>query len=277
MDINFITAALYALTAGLAWREARASVGAPVAGAVARASNATRLLFVAIAMHAVGIWWAVFGADGTAVNLGFSHAVSLIAFLTILSYVALGRDVRLTRLAAIYLAPSAAAACVLVALLPGQRVVEYGALDGFFAAHVVVALLAYALFTVATLHALLTMFLQKQLQVGVVDEASADMPPLLKIERLMFQLLAAAFVLLTITLLTGVLFSEALFNKPFQITHKTVFAVMSWFVFGGLMAGHWIAGWRGKLAVRWVLIGFGMLLLSYVGSKFVLEVILQRV
>jgi ABC-type uncharacterized transport system permease subunit len=96
-------------------------------------------------------------------------------------------------------------------------------------------------------------------------------------ERLMFTLLWLAFVFLTLTLVTGVFFSEALFGKPFPFNHKTVFSVFSWLIFGGLLAGHLYFGWRGMLAVRWTLIGFLMLLLSYVGSKFVLEVLLQRV
>ena len=96
-------------------------------------------------------------------------------------------------------------------------------------------------------------------------------------EKLLFQLLGIAFLLLTATLLTGIFFSENLFGKAFQITYKTVFAAFSWVIFGGLLYGHWKFGWRGKLAMRWTLIGFVLLLLSYVGSKFVSEIILQRV
>jgi ABC-type uncharacterized transport system permease subunit len=266
MDWNFITAVCYALATCLAWMGAETSAR----------RFASPVLWGALAAHAIALSVSMFGAPGGGVNLGFSHAVSLIAWLTALTYVGLGRDARLNRLASQYLAPSAAVACVLVALMPGRRMVDYGAADGFFIAHVVVALLAYALFTVATLHALLTLLLQRQLHAGSTALQRDDLPPLLKIERSMFRLLGIAFTLLTVTLLTGVLFSEALFNKPFEVTHKTVFAFMSWLVFAGLLLGHWLAGWRGKLAVRWVLIGFAMLLLSYVGSKFVLEVILKR-
>ena len=93
---------------------------------------------------------------------------------------------------------------------------------------------------------------------------------------MLFQLLGIAFALLTATLASGVLYSETLFGKAFQLSYKTVFGVFSWIIFGGLLFGQWKFGWRGKLAVRWTLIGFGLLLLSYVGSKFVLEIILKR-
>jgi ABC-type uncharacterized transport system permease subunit len=89
-------------------------------------------------------------------------------------------------------------------------------------------------------------------------------------------MLLAAFVLLTLTLVSGVFFSEQLFGKPFTLTHKTVFAIASWFIFGGLLAGHYLRGWRGRIAVYWTLAGFTALLLAYVGSKVVLELILKR-
>jgi ABC-type uncharacterized transport system permease subunit len=62
-----------------------------------------------------------------------------------------------------------------------------------------------------------------------------------------------------------------------KLNYKTVFAITSWLIFGGLLLGHWKAGWRGKLAARWTLIGFGMLLLSYVATKFIIEIVLGRV
>jgi ABC-type uncharacterized transport system permease subunit len=83
-------------------------------------------------------------------------------------------------------------------------------------------------------------------------------------------------VLLTLTLATGVLFSEEIFGKALRFNHKTVFAILSWLIFGGLLVGRWRYGWRGRKALRWTLAGFVALLLAYVGSRFVLEVILGR-
>ena len=61
-----------------------------------------------------------------------------------------------------------------------------------------------------------------------------------------------------------------------RFDHKTVFAVLSWLIFAWLLAGRWRYGWRGRTALRWTLSGFVMLLLAYVGSRFVLEVLLAR-
>ena len=95
-------------------------------------------------------------------------------------------------------------------------------------------------------------------------------------EALLFRLIHVAFVLLTVTVASGALFSESLFGKAFVFNHKTVFAVLSWVIFAALLLGRHIRGWRGKTALRWTLAGFGALLLAYIGSRFVLEVILGR-
>jgi len=102
------------------------------------------------------------------------------------------------------------------------------------------------------------------------------LPPLLTLERLLFRLIAAAFVLLTCTLATGFAFAETLFGQPLRFDHKTVFALLSWATFALLLAGRHFRGWRGRTALRWTLTGFVMLLLAYVGSRFVMEVLLGR-
>jgi ABC-type uncharacterized transport system permease subunit len=153
-------------------------------------------------------------------------------------------------------------------------------------------MLAYSLFTIGALHALLMALLEGQLHGARGDGGAASagaghgggplsgplssLPPLLTLERLLFRILAAGFVLLTLTLATGVLFSEELFGKALRFNHKTLFAILSWLIFGGLLVGRWRYGWRGRRALRWTLAGFIALLLAYVGSRFVLEVILGR-
>ena len=69
---------------------------------------------------------------------------------------------------------------------------------------------------------------------------------------------------------------ESYGGRALPLDHKTVFAVLSWVAFGLLLAGRWLYGWRGRTALRWTLSGFVLLLLAYVGSRFVLEVLLGR-
>lgn len=270
---NITTATLYFGAAVTAWVGMRKHVTTEFGDGYNPAGLAKLLLWLGILLHAVAIVDALWVEDG--LNIGFSHAMSLIAWLALLGYVVFSNDFRLTRLAALYLAPIAVVAALLPTLLPSGRVVVYGGWE--FRLHIVVAIAAYALFTVAAMHAVLMLFLEKRLQSGASLTLENPLPPLMRVEKMLFRLLFAAFVLLTATLISGVFFTEALFGKALKLNYKTVFAITSWVIFGGLLLGHWKAGWRGKLAARWTLIGFGMLLLSYVVTKFIIEIVLGRV
>jgi ABC-type uncharacterized transport system permease subunit len=73
-----------------------------------------------------------------------------------------------------------------------------------------------------------------------------------------------------------VIFSEELFGKAAAFSHKIVFGVTSWLIFAALLTGRRVYGWRGRIAVRWTLAGFLTLVLAYIGTRFVVEVILRR-
>ena len=90
-------------------------------------------------------------------------------------------------------------------------------------------------------------------------------------------MLGIAFLLLTASLATGLLVSEQFYGQWIRADHKTVFALLSWLIFGVLLIGRRVRGWRGAKATAWTISGFVMLLLAYVGSRFVLEVLLDRV
>ena len=149
--------------------------------------------------------------------------------------------------------------------------------------HLLVAMAAYSLLTIAALHALLMALLDRRLHAPLQAPASGlarifgQLPSLLALEKILFRLIGAGFLLLTATLITGVFFSEQIFGRALRFEHKTVFTIASWLVFAGLLAGRAVFGWRGRTALRWTFTGFLMLLLAYVGSRFVLEVILGRV
>ena len=138
------------------------------------------------------------------------------------------------------------------------------------------ALLAYSLFTIAALHAFMMSVVEKRLHHLEQASLGAGLPPLLTMESVLFRLLGLGFVLLTLTLISGVFFSEEIFHKPAEFNHKTVFAVLAWLVYAILLGGRRLRGWRGKTAVRWTWAGFVMLLLAYIGTHFVLEIILHR-
>jgi ABC-type uncharacterized transport system permease subunit len=138
-------------------------------------------------------------------------------------------------------------------------------------------MLAYSLLTLSALHAIFMGFSENALHTRQMKRSLASLPPLLTMESLLFRMLLLGFILLTLTVGSGVLFSEALFGKPLSLDHKTLFAFASWGIFATLLVGRHAWGWRGKRALRWTLAGFSLLILAYVGSRFVAEVLLGRV
>lgn len=207
-------------------------------------------------------------------RFGFAYALSVMLWLTALFYWLESLYFDLDLLQAPVLA-AAALSVPLPALFPGSAAAGAYAASIEFRLHLVLAMLAYSLFTIAILHALLMAVAERRLRWRGADVAS-PLPPLLTLERLLFRLIGAAFALLTLTLATGFAFSETLFGRAMRFDHKTVFALLSWLTFGGLLAGRALYGWRGRTALRWTLSGFVLLILAYVGSRFVLEVILGR-
>jgi len=209
-----------------------------------------------------------------ALNLGLVNSVSLILWLTLLVYWLANFFYPLASLKALVL-PLAAIAAILPLIFPGTRVVAQ-ATSWAFDAHVLAAMLAYSLFTIAALHAGLMSLAESSLHKARLHGLLQNLPPLLTMEKLLFRIIGTGFVLLTLTLISGAVFSEQIFGKAWQFNHKVLFGLISWGVYGVLLAGHYLKGWRGRTAVSWTMSGFGFLILAYIGSKFVLEVILHR-
>jgi ABC-type uncharacterized transport system permease subunit len=95
-------------------------------------------------------------------------------------------------------------------------------------------------------------------------------------ESLLFGMIWGGFILLTLTLVSGIFFSEQIFGKMFVINHHILLSAGAWLVFGTFLFGHWKWGWRGRNAVHWTIGGLSLLVLGYFGTKFVLEFILAR-
>ncbi len=141
--------------------------------------------------------------------------------------------------------------------------------------HVTVALLAFSVLSIAAALAILLAIQERALRHRQFGPWLRALPPLTLTETLLFRLIGAGFLLLTLTLITGILFVDNLFGQ--HLVHKTVLSIIAWLVFGALLYGRWRHGWRGRRAVNLTLVGMGVLLLAFFGTKAVLELILHRI
>lgn len=207
-------------------------------------------------------------------NFGLANAASLILWLTMVVYWVARFFYPLCSLQTLVL-PLAAIGVLLPALFPAVHPLEY-TVTFAFEAHIAAAMLAYSLLTIAVLHAVVIATVEKRLHHGSLPALLRNLPPLLTMESLLFRIIGVGFVVLTFTLASGMMFAEQVFGKPWELSHKTVFGLVSWAVFAALLVGHHIYGWRGRIAVRWTVGGFAFLLMAYLGTQFVLQVLLHR-
>ncbi len=268
-----VNALLYAGLAFYFWRARWTPAGDAPAASTSFNVIEHYAVLAPLGLHTVLLARAAFAHDG--LHLGVGNAVSAILWLTVLIYWLGNFFYRLDGLQSLVL-PIAAAASLLPAVFPSVKPLPNTDFI-VFKIHLLIAMLAYSLFTIASLHVLLMALLERRLHDGTLPPALRQLPPLLTMETLLFRIIWAGFILLTATLASGVVFSEELFGRAAKFNHKTVFGVLSWIIFALLLGGRHVYGWRGRVAVRWTLTGFLMLVLAYLGSKFVLEVILGRV
>lgn len=228
-------------------------------------------------LHAVALWSDML-APGT-VRIGFAQMLSAALWISVAAYWIENRNFALDGLRRLVM-PCAAAVAILPVVFPGS-VLQLHDKAPAFGWHVAVAILAYSTLTIAAFHAVLMALQESRLHTrsanaGWLAGALDQLPALLTMEKLLFRLIWIGFVLLTLTVLSGVIFSEQLFGKVMNWDHKSIFALLSWILFAALLAGRRWRGWRGKTALRFTLAGFATLVLAYVGSRFVLEVVLHR-
>lgn len=230
--------------------------------------HAVRLILLAAwSMHAgtLGL-----GLAGTPARFGFAPALSITAWLVLTVYLVESQVYPLLK-ARWALALLGACAVLLALLFPGKPL--HVSASAWLPLHLALGIASYGLFAAAVVHAWLMMRSERQMRMA---ETPSSGIPLLTMERLTFRFVTAGFVLLTATLLAGWLFGEALYGHAWKWDHKTVFSLLAWLVFATLLLGRSRFGWRGRTAVRVLYVGSLLLLMAYVGSRFVLEVILVR-
>jgi len=257
-SLGYLAAALL-LARSLA-TEGRSWVGP--ARLLATAAVATHFAFHGIAIHQAG------GLD-----VHFFAAVSEVALVMALLELALA-GFNPMRALGLVVFPIAGAALLLDGSF-GTPTSTPTAQGWQISLHVVLALFSFAVLSIAALVAGMLAIQERALRSRNLGGIAAWLPALTVTEALLFQLIGAGFALLTLALATGAMFVEDLLSQ--HLAHKTVFSILAWLVFGALLYGRWRHGWRGERAARLALLGMVALVIAFLGSKFVLEVVLHRV
>lgn len=255
--ISYLGAGLM-LAAGLVYRRAAFSaigIGLALAGAL---------------LHGVFFWSVV--ATGAGWDVNFFNSLSLVSWLVVvvLLLTTLAWPVREVGV----LAFPGAALWVVLQLISNPEPVLLTQATPTIEIHVFSSLFAYAILSIAALNALVIFFQDRILHRHAPARLLGALPPLTAMEHVLFQLILAGWLVLTVSLATGFLFVDNLLAQ--HLVHKTTLSLAAWIVFGLLLVGRWRYGWRGRTAVGLTLAGMAVLLLAYFGSKMVLEIMLGQ-
>jgi ABC-type uncharacterized transport system permease subunit len=220
--------------------------------------------------HAVAIFVDIagVGSETVAARFGFAPALSMTVWLVLAVYVIESRFLPLPG-ARRTLAALGIVVVVLAWSFPGE--VRPQIASRWAPVHWALGIASYGLFGAAVLHAAMLNRAERLMRPGAAAVGVSRGMPLLQLERMTFRFVGAGFVVLSAAVLLG-----AWYANPWRWDHKTVFSMLGWLVFAGLLAGRFAIGWRGPAATRGVYAGAALLLLAYVGSRFVLEVLLHR-
>jgi ABC-type uncharacterized transport system permease subunit len=226
--------------------------------------------FIAVIFHFFSLYSHLITNYG--LQFGFFNAMSTVGAIVSLLILLMSLK-RQTELLAALVLPVTALALLLETIFPTTHMLPPNTPAGL-QLHVLISIIAYSLLGLAALLSIILAIQNRLLHNHHTGGLLRHLPPLQIMEKLLFDSITAGFIGLSLALISGFIFLENIFAQ--HLVHKTILAMFAWGVFGILLLGRVIMGWRGRKAIRWTLTGFVSLMLAYFGSKFVLEFIIQN-
>ena len=208
------------------------------------------------------------------INLNFANSLLLLSWVTVFFYYLINRKMQFIGLENLTLTP----AILIILCHPILRNNQYLEIQTSINSivHIIIAICSYSLLTIGAIFSIFILLFEKNLTKNDINKENLTSNfSLLKMEDILFKIYWLGFVLLSVTLFCGFLFANDIFGSSLVWNHKTIFSSMAWVAYGAMLIGRIQYGWRGKKAVVISLIALMLLLLSYFGTKFVLEILLN--
>ena len=222
----------------------------------------------AIVLHSLWLYQRIFVSEG--VDLGLYNIFSLISWQVVILVLLGSMYAKLENL--LVLAVPVTLVSIVLTMLPNDSYQPRQLVDTGIAIHILISILAYSVLSLAAVQALLLAFQNRQIKQHHTKDIIVTLPPIEKMESLLFLMVWIGLGLLSAAILSGYLYLEDMFAQ--HVVHKTVLTLISWLVFAILLWGRHQLGWRGAVAIRWTWVGFFILMLAFLGSKLVAEIVL---
>ncbi len=223
-----------------------------------------------VVLHGLVAYWAIDTADG--ISLGIQAAAVLVAWVMV-AFVLLASS-RLPVASLLILVFPIALVTLFMRFTGDSSFVPRQHLSAELVFHILTSIIAYSILFMAACQSLILAIQERMLRSHQGISLVRLLPPLETMEMLLFSMLWTGIALLTVSIASGFAFLDDMFAQ--KVVHHTVLSSAAWVTYAVLLGGRALFGWRGSTAIRWTLLGFALLLLGYFGSKFVLEIVLQR-
>jgi ABC-type uncharacterized transport system permease subunit len=207
------------------------------------------------------------------INLALGNVFSLVSLMTLSVYWFAAIRRQILNLG-IFVLPLGLAGVITGLFLAGEPLIVDDTPPALWL-HFIIALLAFGILCIAAAQALLLYFQEKQLHSHHPGSLFPALPAIQTMETNLFQLTLLGVILLTLNLATGMISSWQVHGKSLDFNHHILLSFIAWLGFSALLAGHRIYGWRGRIAAKWTLIAFAVLILAYFGTRFVTSIILD--
>ena len=206
-------------------------------------------------------------------DLNFANSTLLISWIIVLMFLLLNNKLKYQGLEIFTLIPALIIILIFPVIQPEYQSIQHYSISSSI--HIIIAILGYGLLAFGSIFSLFLLLFEKSLHADAINSSIiSSSEPLLNIERKLFQIYWIGFALLSFTLFSSLFFSNHLFNQPLQWNHKTIFTILAWLSYALVLFGRVRFGWRGKKSIVISLLAFAFLILAYLGTKFVVEIVL---
>jgi len=232
--------------------------------------NYSVLVAVGLISHALLIYNHIFNQG---VDLSFANSTLLLSWIIVLIYLLLNSKYKYRGLEIFTLIPALIIVLVFPLIQTDHQSIQHYSLPASI--HIIIAMLGYGLLTFGSIFSLFLLLFEKSLHAKTNSSSMiSSSEPLLDVESKLFQIYWVGFIFLTFTLFSSLFFSNYLFGQSLDWNHKTIFTILAWLSYALVLFGRFQFGWRGKKSIIISLLAFAFLILAYLGTKFVVEIVL---
>ena len=131
--------------------------------------------------------------------------------------------------------------------------------------HTILAFGAYACFTIAGTVAALFLLQSHFLKKKQLGSLFLKLPSLDSLDEIGYRCLAFGFPMLTVAIITGAIWASRAWGSYWSWDPKESWSLITWLIYAALLHGRLTTGWRGKRAAILTIIGFLMMLFTFIG------------